>query len=285
MNSDMTQNSSYSALPNPNDNWNFVESTRGRSTSLDNFVSQYQNRIVHASDLIGGNPAIVGLDGNTRGGIHITDQNIFHRTKMQSVDASGVDPITTPNEGALFLVIKTPAFLVDGTVLSLETHRQLGNASYHPPKIRLSLNIFGKLKCHFSDFATAEVPSIAADEKVMVSVNYKFDDSTGFATINKNGNQEDALNTLPSAHQLDTTFSSLFYLEDYIGANHSNLNPGFPLNVADDFTDFTLLEYVEAPSPQSSSDVGKIEGYLAHKWGLEAELPSSHAYKTTAPTF
>lgn len=27
----------------------------------------------------------------------------------------------------------------------------------------------------------------------------------------------------------------------------------------------------------------KIEGYLAHKWGLESKLPSSHPYKTSAP--
>ena len=32
---------------------------------------------------------------------------------------------------------------------------------------------------------------------------------------------------------------------------------------------------------QSNSD--KIEGYLAHKWGLTSDLPSSHPYKTTAP--
>ena len=32
---------------------------------------------------------------------------------------------------------------------------------------------------------------------------------------------------------------------------------------------------------QSNSD--KIEGYLAHKWGLTADLPSSHPYKTSAP--
>ncbi len=25
-------------------------------------------------------------------------------------------------------------------------------------------------------------------------------------------------------------------------------------------------------------------GYLAHKWGLEANLPSDHPYKSTAPT-
>ena len=32
---------------------------------------------------------------------------------------------------------------------------------------------------------------------------------------------------------------------------------------------------------QSNSD--KIEGYLAHKWGLTTDLPSAHPYKTTAP--
>ena len=32
---------------------------------------------------------------------------------------------------------------------------------------------------------------------------------------------------------------------------------------------------------QSNSD--NIEGYLAHKWGLTADLPSSHPYKTQAP--
>jgi hypothetical protein len=28
----------------------------------------------------------------------------------------------------------------------------------------------------------------------------------------------------------------------------------------------------------------KIEGYLAHKWGLQANLPVDHPYKSSAPT-
>ena len=31
-------------------------------------------------------------------------------------------------------------------------------------------------------------------------------------------------------------------------------------------------------------DVEKAEGYLAHKWGLESNLPVSHPYKSSAPT-
>ena len=29
----------------------------------------------------------------------------------------------------------------------------------------------------------------------------------------------------------------------------------------------------------------KVEGYLAHKWGLESSLPSSHAYSVGKPAF
>ena len=29
----------------------------------------------------------------------------------------------------------------------------------------------------------------------------------------------------------------------------------------------------------------KIEGYLAHKWGLESQLPTTHKYKVALPTF
>jgi len=34
----------------------------------------------------------------------------------------------------------------------------------------------------------------------------------------------------------------------------------------------------------STSTQEKIEGYLAHKWGLAANLPSNHTYKSSAPT-
>jgi hypothetical protein len=34
----------------------------------------------------------------------------------------------------------------------------------------------------------------------------------------------------------------------------------------------------------SVSDRQKVEGYLAHKWGLEANLPVSHPYKSASPT-
>ena len=43
-------------------------------------------------------------------------------------------------------------------------------------------------------------------------------------------------------------------------------------------------EYVIINSVVDSATREKIEGYLAHKWGLVASLPSGHPYKSAAPT-
>jgi hypothetical protein len=45
-----------------------------------------------------------------------------------------------------------------------------------------------------------------------------------------------------------------------------------------------IYEVILLSSVLTSADREKIEGYLAWKWGLEANLPTDHPYKTTAPT-
>ena len=44
-------------------------------------------------------------------------------------------------------------------------------------------------------------------------------------------------------------------------------------------------DYAEALifSSVDSTVIEKMEGYLMHKWGLAANLPSSHTYKSSAP--
>ena len=44
-----------------------------------------------------------------------------------------------------------------------------------------------------------------------------------------------------------------------------------------------IAEIVAYDSELSTSDRQSVEGYLAHKWGLTASLPTLHPYKTTAP--
>lgn len=61
-----------------------------------------------------------------------------------------------------------------------------------------------------------------------------------------------------------------------MGAMNVRLND-YQHNADSDWGEVIFTEDVS----QSNSD--KIEGYLAHKWGLTSDLPSNHPYKTQAP--
>jgi hypothetical protein len=47
--------------------------------------------------------------------------------------------------------------------------------------------------------------------------------------------------------------------------------------------DGNLHELLIYNAPLSSGNREKVEGYLAHKWGLTSNLPSTHPYKSSAP--
>ena len=58
-----------------------------------------------------------------------------------------------------------------------------------------------------------------------------------------------------------------------IGADDKNAN-----RFEGDLAEYIVLSSIDTDTRQ------KVEGYLAHKWGLTADLPVSHPYKLTAPT-
>lgn len=45
-----------------------------------------------------------------------------------------------------------------------------------------------------------------------------------------------------------------------------------------------MAEILALEEELSLADIEKVEGYLMHKWGLEANLPAGHTYKSAAPT-
>ena len=67
------------------------------------------------------------------------------------------------------------------------------------------------------------------------------------------------------------------------GISIGNLR-GNPNPVAGYSLDGDLAEIVMVASALSTADRQRVEGYLAHKWGLTANLPSDHPYKSAAPT-
>lgn len=45
-----------------------------------------------------------------------------------------------------------------------------------------------------------------------------------------------------------------------------------------------IAEVIVYPSTLTTAERQQVEGYLAHKWGLAADLPAEHPYKSAAPT-
>jgi hypothetical protein len=58
---------------------------------------------------------------------------------------------------------------------------------------------------------------------------------------------------------------------------------GASANGVQEFVNGLIAEIVFLASAASTDTRQRIEGYLAHKWGLTANLPSNHPYKTNAP--
>ena len=49
------------------------------------------------------------------------------------------------------------------------------------------------------------------------------------------------------------------------------------------YAELEVAELVAFDTAVSNSEREKMEGYLAHKYGLTADLPAGHTYKTTPP--
>jgi hypothetical protein len=64
-----------------------------------------------------------------------------------------------------------------------------------------------------------------------------------------------------------------------IGALQNNATTGFEFFFGGDIAEIVML-----PSDANTFTRQRIEGYLAHKWGLEGSLPSDHPYKSAPPT-
>lgn len=86
----------------------------------------------------------------------------------------------------------------------------------------------------------------------------------------------DAANTgsdmLYSLTGADLTSWTDFYLGFY------DASPTSPLNMLGNYYEVVIVEGTD-----TEEDRQIMEGYLAHKWGIEASLPAEHPYKSAAP--
>lgn len=117
---------------------------------------------------------------------------------------------------------------------------------------------------------TCPVSSSGVARILLASVDY----SVGYGEIRENGSLTASSATLVTKGLTSNTSASSPLA---LGAFVSSGAVFFPADV-----DIACL--VIGSSRPSAGEPEKLEGWAAHKWGLTANLPSGHPYKTTAPT-
>ena len=102
-----------------------------------------------------------------------------------------------------------------------------------------------------------------------------WDKNAGERTIFVNGNQE------AQTTGLTTTWTYTVNSTTIIGSNAYGSVP-----LAQYFQGYVfeaIIYLVDSYDTEAESEREKIEGYLAHKWGLTSSLPKGHPYKTNPP--
>jgi len=80
----------------------------------------------------------------------------------------------------------------------------------------------------------------------------------------------------------DTTDTNFHVFRAYFNGASSSIGIDGDVDATADFLDGTICEIVVLDSP-SASDMNDIEGYLAWRWGLQANLESGHPYESAPP--
>ncbi len=100
-------------------------------------------------------------------------------------------------------------------------------------------------------------------------------------------------NLLFTATRNDRTYASRLYLQGHLresaaGSEPVAANNTFPLYLGRDpsnarYADVDFGEVLILGGEVASDERQRVEGYLAHKWGLARELPSDHEYRFSPP--
>jgi len=125
-------------------------------------------------------------------------------------------------------------------------------------------------------------------------INWATKVGSNYADTTKTSNSYNSPNTwhLVSAVMDNTNFSFYSNGSDFGSGEKVDFNNNFTnfrigswynLSTNDRFFDGDIAETILYGSALDNINRQKVEGYLAHKWGIESELPSDHTYKNSAP--
>jgi hypothetical protein len=111
----------------------------------------------------------------------------------------------------------------------------------------------------------------------MAAFRVVFADRDGFLDINGANDQTNTTFTSSGSASEATSAAAAYSIGGSPGVTGDN--PASTSNAAD----VEIAERILVRAALSQGDIDKVFGYLAHRWGLTADLPALHPYKSTPP--
>jgi hypothetical protein len=195
-----------------------------------------------------------------------------------------LDNVWTGSGFNIFFVAKNNDITsVDGTILGKVSSSPLALrqfASY----IRTSVSQLVTLYTTDSNNFTVVDGSTAIGDSQWVVVSQSYDDTLGVdgTTANTTVRVQMTVDGNEQTEVVNASAGNLGQIQDAAGLLSIGAFIGDGTQNAGNL-DGAIAEMIVTPSVLSASDRQKIEGYLAHKWGLTANLPAGHPYKNVAP--
>ena len=219
--------------------------------------------------------AVARLEDKSGGGKHLTQATSGNRPVRQTSEVNSRDVLEFASSADFMTTTSQPfgSSLSEYTCLGVLRTRASSLSDDHVwtlDKQALVINSNGSLSFDTlsggESRATSSASSVAAGTTYLLGVEYK--GSTDVQKIRKNGASiaDAAANSVPTSVSIGST-------------------NGFELGLtATSYTfDGMFCELVFCDVLLSSTDREKLEGYLAHRWGIAGDLDSAHPYKNSAP--
>lgn len=133
----------------------------------------------------------------------------------------------------------------------------------------------GSWAWHLNGPAVANGGTLSRDSTRVLCMAYTGNSSTGEMQMWQDGQNKGIYQSVVNGQVPNTALGPIRLLS---GA-HTGLDNPAVSNVTLD-----IGEVIVCDTYVSDDDQRRIEGYLAHKWGVTSRLPANHPYKTSAPT-
>ena len=253
-------------------------------------VSQWNdkspNSLVFSQSVAASRPS-TGI--NTLGGKNVLTLNAANSQCL--IAGNDLNYVFTGNDWEIFYVCR--AAVIDGVSNTLISKNGDSTQSENQRQFLLSLRDLGGLETAqlYTSYGLdgASFTLVAASTTVSANTYYIFSTAYNKSAAANGGSANTALrvqHVINGAAQSETVTASAGTLGDiqlssarlsvgaYVGTTGTTYSSSFAGDIA---------EIVVTPSMLSPTDRQRIEGYLAHKWGLTANLPADHPYKTAVP--